>query len=79
MAGVSERTREGSRKRSLSESDTDKISGLTFGPSSPTNLNPDCNIENDTSFHNSNPELYSPEDLYIETPVGGGEGYPTST
>ena len=74
MAGIGERNREGNRKRSLSESDSDKISGLSLGPNSPTNCNPDLNIEPDCNIYRSNPNLYSPEDLYIETPVGGGKG-----
>ncbi len=74
MAGISEGNREGSRKRSCSESDSDKISGLSFGPDSPTNRNPDLDIHPDHINYRSNPNLHSPEDLYIETPVGGGRG-----
>ena len=72
MAGIGERNREGNRKRSLSESDSDKISGLSLDPNSPTNQNPDVIISPDNITHCSNPDLFSTEDLYIETPVGGG-------
>ena len=72
MAGISEGNRGGSRKRSCSESDSDKISGLSFGPDSPTSRNPDLDIH--PIHYRSNPNLHSPEDLYIETPVGGGRG-----
>ena len=74
MAGISEGNREGARKRSCSESDSDKISGLSFAPASPTNRNPDLDIHPDRINYRSNPNLHSPEDLYIETPVGGGRG-----
>ena len=77
MAGIGEGNRKGSRKRSCSESDSDKISGISFTPDSPTNRNPDLDIDPDHSNYRSIPNLHSPEDLYIETPVGGVEGYPT--
>ena len=74
MAGIGEGNRKGSRKRSCSESDSDKISGISFTPDSPTNRNPDLDINPDHSNYRSIPNLHSPEDLYIETPVGGGRG-----
>ena len=40
MAGISEGNREGSRKRSCSESDSDKNSGLSFGPQGFIHRNP---------------------------------------
>jgi hypothetical protein len=79
MAGIGEGNREGPRKRSFSESDSEKISGLSLDPNSRTNQNPDADFLSSNSIYCSNPDLYSTEDLYIETPVGGGEGYSAST
>ena len=74
MAGIGEGNREGPRKRSFSESDSEKISGLSLDPNSRTNQNPDADFLSTNSIYCSNPDLYSTEDLYIETPVGGGRG-----
>ena len=74
MAGIGEGNSEGPRKRSFSESDSEKISGLSLGPDSHTNQNPDVDVLSTNTSYCSNPDLYSTEDLYIETPVGGGRG-----
>ena len=72
MAGVNCDSREGHRKRSLSESDSDKISELSLAPKSPINQTLNTNSDHVFDSYHSNPNLNSPEDIYIETPLGMG-------
>jgi len=72
MAGVNCDNREGHRKRPLSESDSDKISELTLAPKSPINQTLNTNSDHVFDSYHSNPNLNSPEDIYIETPLGMG-------
>ena len=74
MAGVNDNSREGSRNRSFSESDSDRISDLTFHPTIINNLNPDIGCEDDSPVFQSNPDLSSLNDDYIESPMWSGRG-----
>ena len=74
MAGVNDNSREGSRNRSFSESDSGRISDLTFHPAVIDNLNPDIGSEDDSPVFQSNPNLSSLNDSYIESPMWSGRG-----
>ena len=74
MAGVNDNSREGSRNRSFSESDSGRISDLTFHPTIINNLNPDIGCEDDSPVFQSNPDLSSLNDDYIESPMWSGRG-----
>ena len=74
MAGVNDNSREGSRNRSFSESDSVRISDLTFHPTIIDNLNPDIGCEDDSPVFQSNPDLSSLNDDYIESPMWSGRG-----
>ena len=74
MAGVNDNSREGSRNRSFSESDSVRISDLTFHPTIIDNLNPDIGCEDDSRVFQSNPDLSSLNDDYIESPMWSGRG-----
>ena len=74
MAGVNDNSREGSRNRSFSESDSGRISDLTFHPTIIDNLNPDIGCEDDSRVFQSNPDLSSLNDDYIESPMWSGRG-----
>lgn len=74
MAGVNNNSREGSRNPSFSESDSDRKSDLTFRPAIIDNLNPDIGNDEDLSVFQSQPNLSSLIDEYIESPLWSGRG-----
>ena len=74
MAGVNDNSREGSRHRSFSESDSDRISDVTFCPASIDNLNPDIGSEDELPVFQCHPNLSSLTDEYIESPMWSGRG-----
>ena len=73
MSGI-DTSREGIRNRSFSESDSDKISELTFNPGSINHLNPGIGTEDEIPVFQSNPNLSSLNDEYIESPLWSGRG-----
>ena len=74
MAGIGDNSREGSRHRSFSESDSDRISDVTFRPANINNRNPDIGSEDELPVFQSHPNLSSLTDEYIESPLWSGRG-----
>ena len=74
MSGTSGKSREGNRTRSLSESDSERISDASFTPEPPPDHNPGLISNIDSYVRNSNPNLTTNPGVLLETPVGVGMG-----
>ena len=69
MSGTSGKSREGNRTRSLSESDSERISDASFTPEPPPDHNPGLISNIDSYVRNSNPNLTTNPGVLLETPV----------